>query len=275
MDDYNNILDGLLKTDSLDKGDISTALENTEKYYNTKSFMRSLCYVFSNQSIKYNPGEMVKKISLYINKADKLDRILYSEISNYIFGLTTEDRGTFLTNVEYLLLYVLDEKNSVEEDTRKIVIKIYDHVQLASRQIENANKIFNNSIVNAKSKLHDEIKGIEKEYITILGIFASIVLTFVGGITFTTSVLQNIDKVSILRLIMTVDLIGAVLVNVIYLMISFIFRINDKEKEINRQFIKTVNWILFGIAVIVIVGWFINIIDLQKYISKFFIWTSK
>ena len=97
--------------------------------------------------------------------------------------------------------------------------------------------------------------------------------------------MQNIDKVSVFRLILTVDVIGAVLVNVIYLLISFILMINDKEKEGkekegkekegNRRFIKTANWILFGIAVLVLVGWFLDILELQKYISKFFIWTSK
>lgn len=280
MSDNNKCLECLLKTDGATKDETMAYLDNSRKYKNTKSQMRSLCKDLSIQSSKYKPEEMVKAIESYLIKSYKLDRILYSEISNYIFGLTSASRGTFSTNVENLLLYVLDEKNSVKEDPRKIVIKIYDHVQLATHQIENASNIFNNSILDAKSKLHDEIKGIEREYITILGIFASIVLAFVGGITFTTSVLQNIDKASIFRLILTVDVIGAVLVNVIYLLISFILKINDrekegKEKEGNSRFIKTANWILFGIAVLVLVGWFIDILELQKYISKFFIWTSK
>ena len=92
----------------------------------------------------------------------------------------------------------------------------------------------------------DHVIGIEREYVTILGIFASIVLAFVGGITFTTSVLQNIDKVSVFRLILTVDVIGAVLVNVIYLLISFILKINDKDKEGNGKCVKNANWILIG-----------------------------
>lgn len=108
-----------------------------------------------------------------------------------------------------------------------------------------------------------------------MGIFASIVLAFVGGITFTTSVLQNIDKVSVFRLILTVDVIGEVLVNVIYLLISFILKINDKDIEGNRKCVKNANCILIGIAVLVLLGWFLDILELQKYISGFFIWTSK
>lgn len=265
----------MLKTDGAGRDGGLPSIENSIKYKNTKRQMRGLCNALSKDSSEYKPEEMVKTIDSYLNRPDKLDRILYSEMSNYIFGLTSASRGTFSTNVENLLLYVLEERNSVEEDTRKIIIKIYDHVQLATHQIENASNILNNSILDVKSKLHDEIKGIEREYITILGIFASIVLAFVGGITFTTSVLQNIDKASMFRLILTVDVIGAVLVNVMYLLISFILKINDKDSESNRTFMKTANWTLFGIAGVVLISWFFNFIDLQKYISKFFIWTSK
>lgn len=275
MSDNKNCLDCMLKTDGAGRDGGLPSIENSIKYKNTKRQMRGLCNALSKDSSEYKPEEMVKTIDSYLNRPDKLDRILYSEMSNYIFGLTSASRGTFSTNVENLLLYVLEERNSVEEDTRKIIIKIYDHVQLATHQIENASNILNNSILDVKSKLHDEIKGIEREYITILGIFASIVLAFVGGITFTTSVLQNIDKASMFRLILTVDVIGAVLVNVMYLLISFILKINDKDSESNRTFIKTANWTLFGIAGVVLISWFFNFIDLQKYISKFFIWTSK
>lgn len=268
-------LDSLLKTDGTSKDEIRTFLENSKKYKNTKQQMRGICQALNIQSNKYKPEITIKAISGYIKKTDKLDRILYSEISNYIFGLRQEDRGTFSTNIEYLLIYVLDDTNIVQDDVRKIVIKVYDHVQLAIHQVENASNIFQNSVLDAKNKLHDEIKGIEREHITILGIFASIVVAFVSGITFTTSVLQNIDKVSIFRLILTVDITGAVLINVIYLLISFILRINDIEKESNKKFIKNANWIFLGISVIVIVGWLLNILDLQAYISRFLVWTKK
>ncbi len=43
-------------------------------------------------------------------------------------------------------------------------------------------------------KLSEELNKQQTQYITILGIFSSIVLTFVGGLAFSTSVLSNIDK---------------------------------------------------------------------------------
>ena len=51
-------------------------------------------------------------------------------------------RGAFATNLEKLLLYSLDDGNSISEDSKKIIVKIYDHSQLALHQIENVNNIF-------------------------------------------------------------------------------------------------------------------------------------
>jgi len=71
------------------------------------------------ESRKYDAKVIVRNINAYIESPDKLERILYSEISNYIYSLEMEKRGIFATNVEKLLLYSLDEKNHVGADTKK------------------------------------------------------------------------------------------------------------------------------------------------------------
>ena len=269
----NRSINPYLKTNSQDNIKKEGKLDHSEKYKRTKKQMRLLCEGFSVSSIEYESKKMIEDLEAYLKESDKLDRILYSEISNYIFELNDSKRGNFLTNVEQLLIDILDEHNSVNIDVRKIVLKIYDHVQLVTYQVENSNKIFEKSILEVKSKLHDEIKGIEREYVTILGIFASIVLAFVGGSTFSTSVLQNIDKVSIYRLILIVDAIGIILINIIYLLISFILKINDKEDD-NSLFLRKINIGLFSIAVIVIICWFLNITELQGFLNNV-IWHPK
>lgn len=82
--------------------------------------MNSICKALSMESLRYDPKLTVKNIDAYIDSSDRLDRILYSEISNYIYSLEMEQRGIFATNVEKLLLYSLDEKNHVGADTKKI-----------------------------------------------------------------------------------------------------------------------------------------------------------
>lgn len=169
-------------------------------------------------------------------------------------------------------MYSLDEKNNIDDDVKKVIVKLYDHFQLILYQIENTNDIFANSIEDAKNNLQKEIKGVEKEYISILGIFASIVLTFVGGITFSTSVLQNISNISIYRLLLVVDFLAFVLFNVVYILVKFIFTINNKDARLFD--IRTINIVCAIVAALVIIGWFFSVGELQKFISIFLPWTK-
>lgn len=122
----NDDLDKLLRTE--DKKPF--VIEKSSQYNYTKRKMNSTWKALSMESLRYDPKVMVKNIDAYIDSFDRLDRILYSEISNYICSLKMEQRGIFATNVEKLLLYSLDEKKHVGTDTKKIIIKIYDHFQL-------------------------------------------------------------------------------------------------------------------------------------------------
>ncbi|MCI9531488.1 MAG: hypothetical protein HFH38_07025 [Lachnospiraceae bacterium] len=246
------------------------SLEKSKKFNNTKRKINAICKALTLETQKYDPQKTVEDINTYIASPNKLDRILYSEISNYVFSLEMAQRGIFATNLEKLLLYSLNENNNISEDSKKLIVKIYDHVQLALHQIENVNNIFANSIEEAKENLQREIKGVEKEYISILGIFAAIVLAFVGGITFSTSILQNISAVSVFRLLLVIDFLAFVLINVIYILVKFIFTINEKNAKLFN--VKALNIACIVIVLIIIVAWLFNANQLPDFISKFLPW---
>lgn len=48
--------------------------------------MNSICKALSMESLRYDSKLTVKNIDAYIDSSDRLDRILYSEISNYIYS---------------------------------------------------------------------------------------------------------------------------------------------------------------------------------------------
>lgn len=265
----NNNLDALFRTDE----DSQMSLDELKKFQNTKRKIKGICKALTIRTNKYKPQKTVESIDKYISSTNKLDRILYSEISSFIFSKEPSTRGVFVTNLEKLLLFSLDEDNNVAVDAQRIIVKIYDHVQLALYQIENTNNIFADSIEEAKDNLHKQIKGVEKEYITILGIFASIVLAFVGGITFSTSVLQNISAVSIFRLLLTVDFLAFVLINTIYVLVKCIFAINDKNTDMFN--IKIINITCVVIACVIIGAWLLNMDKLQSFISNHLFWSKQ
>ena len=149
-------------------------------------------------------------------------------------------------------------------DIRKEIIKLYDHTNLDISRINYTkrmagetqselarakvliedlkNKLAESDVARAEavnhlntesSKLKEEVrdgqKKMQNEYITILGIFAAIVLAFTGGMTFSSSVLENMDKASIYRMIAIVLILGLVLSNLIWLLIDFLRDINGKS----------------------------------------------
>lgn len=271
-----NKVDVLLKRDDSTESRTSehVLLENSRKFSYNKRSINAICKALCLESNLYKPEKTVKNINKYIESTDKIDRVLYSEISNYIFSLDMNGRSSFASNVEMLLLYVLDENNSVAPDCREMTIRIFDHFQLALHQIENVNNIFAESIEEAKGNLKKEVKGIEKEYISILGIFAAVVLAFVGGITFSSSVLQNIYKGSIFRLLLIVDILADVLLNVIYMLIKFILIINGEHHngKIQGFHIGLINIICAVGAGLVILGWLLNVQGLPSYVKDFLLW---
>lgn len=212
----------------------------------------------------YEPKRTANSVDAYIALTEKVDRILYSVTSGFIVSLDEKSRGVFSTNVDKLLQYVLDEKNQVSEDTRKICVKLYDHFQLNLIQIESASVITKAGIATAMKdeieESHKEIKGIQKEYITILGIFAAIMLAFVGAFTFSTSVLNNLGKADTLELVALV--IGLVFVLLISILIDFLRDINDKvicdkngKKKWNKKVVSGIALLtLIAVVVVICIG---------------------
>ena len=95
-----------------------------------------------------------------------------------------------------------------------------------------------------------KIQKMQNEYITILGIFAAIVLAFTGGMTFSNSALENINAVSPYRLLTVIITIGFILINLIWMLLDFISELN--EKSLKRW------WAIFIIDALLVIGLGLN-----------------
>lgn len=221
-----NDLNALLK--SATKSNV-TPIPDKKVTYSKRALYR-ICRSLSHDTSRFDPQITLSIIGEYTSSTKRLPRVLYSEITNYVYSLSSEERGSFATNVEHLLDYVMTNSNSQEitSELQEMVIRIYDHCQLAIHQSDNIVSSFASGIEDTKQDLANQFKGIEKEYISILGIFSSVVLAFVGGLTFSTSVLENIDKASIYRQVIISCIIGLVFFDLVWLMVDLIRSVNGK-----------------------------------------------
>lgn len=154
----------------------------------------------------------------------------------------------------------------VKQETKNIA----DEVKVTSENINDVQKE-NSNIKGSLDETNEELKRLiqetkkqqkemQQEYVAILGIFASIVLAFVGDITFSTSVLENIDTISVHRLIFITSFIGAISFDIIWLLTVFIYKIavsrNNNVSELLLNVFKAVNIGCFVIIACTTINYF-------------------
>lgn len=233
--------------------EVKVASQNSIKFERMKRGVLVVCETFAIPTREYNAEATENEIIKFIHSEGGVLRILYSEINMRLMNMTLEERGVFSTNVEKFLSFVLGEEEH-EIDVIKIALKIYDHTQLVISQMTSVDEILSPRLDEAKIAMKVEMKTIEREYITILGIFAAIMLAFVGSYTFSTSVLNNIGKVSLSSLLIISSLIGTVFYKLISLLLSFLYDINGKERPSGINMSLKIQYLLFFI-----IGLFVGI----------------
>ncbi len=135
----------------------------------------------------------------------------YSKITTIILNSTRDKEQAFMTLTQNIRTLKEIQDNKEVESIKPKLEKLYDHMNLECIRLQDFDEKMS-KVKDVSNKLEDDLnKNYEKlseelnkqqtQYITILGIFVSIVLTFVGGLAFSTSVLSNIDKANAYRLV--------------------------------------------------------------------------
>lgn len=133
---------------------------------------------------------------------------------------------------------------------------------LEAKISETTNKL--GTIDEFSGEVKEKVQNLQHDSITILGIFASIVLTFTGGMIFSSSVLENIGNASAYRVIIIALIIGLVIINSVISLIMYIGKIvrfkDEGKKEIKEWLSENAYWISVNVVFVVLVtltyvGW--------------------
>lgn len=162
--------------------------------------------------------------------------------------------------------------------------RISEHYDLIKGNIDDANSIVdklnkqiyghegNVGLVEKIEETEEKIDSIRNEIqsstVTILGIFAAIVLAFSGVFSFSSSIMQNMGSVSIYRLIGVSVILGLVSFNLIFCLIKFLLigtskagtkKMEASETNITKRNLFTPMWVTDGILLLlllfVVIAW--------------------
>ena len=82
------------------------------------------------ESKQFNVDSAVAIINELKNK-----KLIYSEISNRLFVTSKDNVANFLSNIELLKEHITNSHDANDKEIEHIVLKLYDHTQLANHQI--------------------------------------------------------------------------------------------------------------------------------------------
>lgn len=163
------------------------------------------------------------------------------------------------------------------EDVQKSVIKLHDHIELertrmdyvvkqnarlvaaseeakaSAKKAREAAEAIDKDSQEARARFTEMVDNSKREYVTILGIFAAIVIAFTAGSAFSASVLQNIAEASIYRLSFVALIIGFFLFNVISVLLMFILKVSKIKDDTGVMRAIKYGDIGFAIAILLVV----------------------
>lgn len=215
-----------------------------------------------------NPKLTEERMIKYIDSFDKIYsndfRHDYSTVTRILFNIETEEdlRDYMVSNIKdiYDRSKELDKKDKLKKESSrtKSLKKLVDHINLEnirlkeliriSRETSMANEavaatiseLANNKMqiydINEEiSKAHSEMQIISNnmkqsttESITILSIFAGVVMAFTGGMSYISQALASLEKIGPYRSGVFILLIGMIMFNVIFLLLYMIGKLTKR-----------------------------------------------
>ncbi|MCR6570825.1 coiled-coil domain-containing protein [Campylobacter insulaenigrae] len=205
---------------------------------------------------------------------DTNKRHRYSDITSHLFHLHMKQDGK-IDNIRKNIQLLIDEPDNTEQ-LKDNLLKLQDHILLEivrlnnikeiKQEIEKTSKEVQESKIEIEKtskevqeskieieKTSKEVQESKQSYITILGIFAAIMLAFVSGLNFSNSVLSNIDKVSIYRLIFVMAFIALFVGNILKFLFDFLLKISGANNKVVCYKYYIFNAILFIVMVVDII----------------------
>lgn len=220
-----------------------------------------------SESDTYDEDVAVQDINEMKSIYENNYRHKYSSISTIIQQILDDnlEKGDILSeNFGCIENIINDNSIMIEAREKEKILKLIDHINLEigrysliSRKIEGCNRDSssvtsndiktleerveniekngekNNGIVlDAKEKINEFMPKLEKNnmsVITTLTIFSAIIMAFTGSITFASGIYSEISSISAYRITFVTTLFGAVVINLIFMLLYIVGKLVDKN----------------------------------------------
>lgn len=199
----------------------------------------------------------------------------YAELSHFAEEqITPDSREELVSHLDLILSYA-DENFCEDREIIKKIGKLADHLELENLRLARIEqiKIISNTVSTEKAqteilindnasqiqKQQEEIKNMNTQMVSVLGIFSAVVLAFSGGMSYFSSTFSNLHNMPLYKTLLMASIMGLVLFNTVYILLKFIISINRFEHaKLGKGSSRTV--------------FFINIILIITFVASLVMW---
>lgn len=243
---------------------------------------RKLCEKLSISVAEFKTEEKKKEFLQDLKKyLNEYGRIIYTEITTYIFEMNEEKATTILSNIDSLVHYVYSEEynkwvekeysKEVGEKLEKIVLKLWDHINLARKQYimfhhkdEDYGKIVEEKMEGVSVKISKEMNI---QLISLVAIFTALSFLVFGGISSLDNIFAGAKDIPILKLVVVGSIWGFCIMNMLFVFMFFIAKITKlnlaSTDDVNASVFKKyplICWCnLVVVAIFVLSSWAVYI----------------
>jgi len=283
---------GSLPTKAKRKGRIPPPLNSEEGEFEKNkaldTVLRQLAAIETEDALDITEIQEYVSFFAALYGGEEKYRHLYSKVCDVMYSFFDDNDGTpgylddtgiplkivnLATNID-IICDATKEANinqSVVDGTRKL----HDHIELEITRMrytekrrreqhettQKLNETFDSldeRFESSKKSFEAAQDKIQRNYVTILGIFAAIVLAFTGGMTLSASVFDSIDSASIYRLMIVFSLVALFVFDLIVALCCFILRVtgitlNPEQSGIKSPFYWAVG-IINTVFILVAIG---------------------
>jgi len=224
-----------------DKGNEKQTTSSADYIQNMSREMEQLCEMLSKETKTFVAKTFFDTIYEYI---ESNDRLLYTNITNYIFTLSDEQFGILQTNIDNVVNYMYSDQYELDfaeklkdrtiikrrlERTQRTILKMWDHVNLARRQYilfhhkdDDYGKIVDEKMEIAGAQISKEMNV---QLISLISIFTALSFLMFGGISSLDNIFAGAKDIPILKLVVIGSVWGFCIMNMLFVFMFFVAKI--------------------------------------------------
>lgn len=213
------------------------------------------CRELTNESQDFSPKDFFGKLYDYIHKDG---RLLYTNITNYVFSLDEETFGIIQTNLDQVIQYIYSEQfkldyrcqnkrdSNLYGRTKRTVLKLWDHMNLAKRQYslfkmkdENYGKIVDAKMADAELRLSKEMNS---QLISLVSIFTALSFLLFGGISSLDNIFIGAKDIPVTKLMIVGTIWCFCIMNLVFVFMFFVAKLTGlnikSSQDVNANLVQ-------------------------------------